>query len=300
MLDKLAEHFQKNFYPDMDVSEVRAHLDNPQVLDNGMAHLAETGHDDPQVEEAANIYGMQKLMEGGNDPNSFDTHKKLAETHSKPLVNWFNRQKDFEYGDVLDKKGNPIIDPKTKKPLQKIIKTVTAPDSILNQGFKKTVTNEESINTTPAQRHRGELKLPVPSLWPSMLEAGLLAGITSMPNADPTDKSGTTNVISKGLPILASMYLWHKLQTKASERAKQVGGDGKSLYPFLDSDKFPAPLTLPTVAGLTALGLPYMEKTGIKYNYKTPETTDIVNTRTVEKVKNEDPNVKPILTPRFL
>lgn len=56
MLDKLAQHFQSNFYPDMAVEDVRAHLDNPEVLNNGMAHIAETGHDDPEIHNAAVIH----------------------------------------------------------------------------------------------------------------------------------------------------------------------------------------------------------------------------------------------------
>jgi hypothetical protein len=73
----------------------------------------------------------------------------------KPLVNWFSRDKEYEYSNVTDKKGNILLDPKTKQPLTKEIKTVAVPDSILGgKGFKKTVTNEQSIkpssyNTLP-------------------------------------------------------------------------------------------------------------------------------------------------------
>ena len=60
MLDKLAEHFQKNFYPDMDVSEVRAHLDNPEVLDNGMAHLKDVGHPDSGIMDKVKSFFQAK------------------------------------------------------------------------------------------------------------------------------------------------------------------------------------------------------------------------------------------------
>ena len=108
MLDKLAEHFHKNFYPDMDVSEVRAHLDNPEVLDNAMAHIAETGHDDPQVLAAAKAHVMGNPIDNAYKtyippaPNPDNqTVQKLFTDY--PVLNKFSKPEDYLVQDATGK-----------------------------------------------------------------------------------------------------------------------------------------------------------------------------------------------------
>ncbi len=268
MLDKLAQHFQENYYPDMSVDEVRQHLDKPEVLDNAMNHIAANGHDDPEVNDVSLLHGINNIVKENPEIHPDELAQKLSNTHGKPLVNWFNRQKEFEYSNPTDAKGNTIIDKKTGKPLEKTIKRVTAPDSILSSGFSKTVTNEQNeVNT---KGYKKDINIPVPLLAP--LITGTVLGI----NATPSNPAG-------GFSIPLGM----------------IGG---ALGSYLLSKSLPNKETYMPINGVgsafvnTLLGMPVKATVGSVYKQSNMK---VVNERTKEKVNNvQDGDIK--LSPRFM
>jgi len=110
MLDKLAQHFQSNFYPDMSVEEVRAHLDNPEVLQNAFNHVAENGHNDTHVESIAKGNVKRKAQKGYKE-------KSFTKGGTWKIVKDLKDYKTHEQGGVdlvIGKKGVEVKNGKTQ------------------------------------------------------------------------------------------------------------------------------------------------------------------------------------------
>lgn len=110
MLDKLAQHFQSNFYPDMSVEDVRAHLDNPEVLQNAFNHVAENGHNDTHVESIAKGNVKRKAQKGYKE-------KSFTKGGTWKIVKDLKDYKTHEQGGVdlvIGKKGVEVKNGKTQ------------------------------------------------------------------------------------------------------------------------------------------------------------------------------------------
>ena len=110
MLDKLAQHFQSNFYPDMAVEDVRAHLDNPEVLNNAFNNVAENGHDDAHVESIAKGNSKRKAQKGYRE-------KSFTKGGTWKIVKDLKDYKTHEQGGVdlvIGKKGVEVKNGKTQ------------------------------------------------------------------------------------------------------------------------------------------------------------------------------------------
>jgi len=217
-----------------------------------------------------------KYAEGGTTEKS-----EITEKPKKPLVNWFNRDKEISYTNTTDKNGNIVLDPVTKKPLQKTIKTVTAPDSILSgKGFKKTITNEEELKNIPAQKHN--INIPIPTLAP-ILAGSVVSGLLGTNNgvlAQTNNNLGEN--AAKGAVALLPFLAGAAGTTKLINKAKA----DKSFY--INADTIGEHLLNDVT------GIPYKQKIG---SYNTPAIKKVVNTKTVNKESNDTTSK---LTPRFL
>ena len=224
---------------------------------------------------------QEKKIKAKYEEGGITEETKTTETPKKPLVNWFNRTKEYEYSNVTDKKGNILLDPVTKQPLQKTIKTVEAPDSILGgKGFKKTIINEEEIKNIPAQKHN--INLPIPTLAP-VIAGSIASGLLGTNNGAlvQTNKNIGENAI-KGVTALLPFLAGAAGTTKLINKAKA----DKSFY--INPD------TIGEHILNTVTGIPYKQKIG---SYNTPAMKKVINTRTVNKESNDTTSE---LTPRFL
>ena len=304
MLDKIAQHFKTNFpiYENLSQDELQSHLENnPEILDNAMSHIAENGHDDPQLNDAAVLHGINKIVTDNPEIHPDELAQKISKTHGKPLVNWFNRQKEFEYSNPTDAKGNTIIDKNSGKPLEKTIKRVTAPDSVLSSGFTKTVTDEQKNETTTTGGKRVNIGLPFPTM--SLPIVGAMFGnfvANSVMNNGKGFSSAHSGKLSEVLPSYLGMLaggsagmvgvanLWKKYDMTFINKKTTPLGSG-----FLTDAK-----SLTGGALEIATGVP-VNLFGHDVIIPKKQNTKVINERTKEKVNNpSEGDIK--LSPRFL
>lgn len=254
-MKSLVDYFHKNYYPDLDRSEIEAYFaDSENNLAKGVSYVNDKHGTD---------YSVEEIIVANDNPR-------------KPLVNWFSREKEFEYSNPTDKNGNAILNPKTGRPLEKTVKNVTVPDSILGgSGFKKTVTKEEYVEKTPSKIVKANI--PVPTLAPIALSTAYLFNQEKFPNA-PSFLPLASLLGGMG----GSIALW------------ELFGGNKSLIKSFDQkpDNFAEGLSKGVLNGLTlnTKVVPVREKIS-------KGKSDVKTKRTVEK-ESDDTSSK--LTPRFL
>ena len=57
---KLADYFHGNFYSDLPKEDIIRHLQNPEILNNGMAHLKDVGHPDSGIMDKVKSFFQAK------------------------------------------------------------------------------------------------------------------------------------------------------------------------------------------------------------------------------------------------
>ena len=206
----------------------------------------------------------------------------------KPLVNWFSRKKEFEFGNVENNKGEPIIYKKTGNPLKKQIKKVDIPDSILGGiGRKKTVTTQEKIINTPGGIK--PINLPIPITAPLLGSMGLMYGLSR--DGMPLDNPNNTNYPLNKLAIMGGIGAAGLLGMRALGKE----GEKKGFMYFNDNDSTGQRILKTGVSVLT--GIPYKQKIG---NYNSKSSSKLGKEKIVETEDNFDPNSPLIKTPRML
>lgn len=123
---KLADHFHRNYYSDMPKEDIIRHLHNPEILDNGMTHIAEVGHDDNDLynEVIAKKHGNEKpFTKNGRweivkDLKNYRTHSQggvdLEINKDGVTVQGKNSNFKVDKGLVMSDSGEEPIDKRIK------------------------------------------------------------------------------------------------------------------------------------------------------------------------------------------
>lgn len=217
--------------------------------------------------------------------NKKDEPKK----EKKPLVNWFKRDKEIEFSNVKNSKGEDVIDKKTKKPLTKVTKRVTAPESVLSRGFTKEVTKEQKIDRKPAKKVK--VKLPIPIVAPFIAGTIASAALSNKIGGNDRGSKGMGRSALAGLPMAAGMV-------GSIAMAKNASESGKDRLLIKEKDKDSGLKRGLKVAANIATGFPAGYQVG---SYTKKAKTGVKTTTTRTKVKNpRESGGGNKKTPRFM
>lgn len=203
----------------------------------------------------------------------------------KPLVNWFKREKEFEFSEVKNKKGESVINKKTGKPLTTTTKRVTAPDSRLSSGFTKEVKKEQKIVRTPAKRQK--VRIPVSVVAPTLLGWQGTTRLAKKIGNEKVSKNAGSALLAATPAIAGSLTTIAMAKHAAKNDKFLTNKEGDSVGKRVAKG-----------AANLALGGPVMYDVG---TIRKKAKEGVKTTKTVTKVKNKNKNSSGGRnTPRFM
>ena len=90
-MSKLAEYYQKNYYPDMDISVIESYLQKPEIMDRAVNHIHQTYYPDFDKQE------VLINVTSGDDPYAVKSRQEYLNYMQSP--SYFERLKKEMFGD---------------------------------------------------------------------------------------------------------------------------------------------------------------------------------------------------------